>query len=103
MNNQDPLDRLAEFYRTLDAIPTPPLALQPPPRRRYLVFFLAPIGASLLAYGFLACCAYMPVKPSSVPRFPLAIDRLAAEEIKADASSIAHSHHASIRESGGNA
>ena len=101
MNGQEPLDRLAEFYRTLDAIPTPPLALNCPGRWSYISVILAPLGASLIAYGFIACCAYMPVKPGSVPRLPMPMDRLAVDEMKADAPRTAPHQHASAEKFGG--
>jgi len=103
MKDQEPLDRLADFYRTLDSIPTPPLALKRPGIWSYLSIVLVPLGASLIAYGFIACCAYMPARPGSVPRLPMPIDRLAADEMKADAPRTAPHQHASVEKFGGTA
>jgi hypothetical protein len=100
MNSDRSLDQLKSFYKTLDEIPTPSLALKPPSPWRFLVF-LTPLGASLVAYGFIALCATVPVGSGRAPHLPVASDRLAAEEMQADASREVRHQHASSKLNGG--
>ncbi len=66
MNDQEPLVRLADFYKSLDAIPTPRLAMKPPSRRGWWIFAFAPIGASLTACLAMWLCASAPANPRAV-------------------------------------
>jgi hypothetical protein len=101
MNNPEPLDRLADFYRSLDSVPTPSLALNPTTKWGFLGVLFAPLAASLIAYGFVACCAYLPAKPGQVPRLPTPMDRLAAKEMKEESPRVVPHQHASAEKLGG--
>jgi hypothetical protein len=99
MSRMEPLDQLACFYQSLDAIPTPQLAMNRPNRLGLWSLVLAPLSASLIAYAFISFCANAPAQPG--PAFPLSLslDRFALEEIKAAAPSeralshVSNGHH----------
>lgn len=82
MNNQEPLDRLADFYRSLDAIPTPSLPLRTQPRWGNWMLALSPFAAGLLSYVFISSCAVGLTSADPAPRTLSTLDRYALDEIR---------------------
>lgn len=78
----EPLDKLVAFYKSLDDIPTPSLTLRRIGFADYARLALAPLAAALLAYGFIAICAYGPAEAKQIAPASLAIDRYALIELK---------------------
>ena len=96
MNQNEPLDQLADFYKSLDSIPTPVLAMKPPSRWGHWTLAFAPLSAAILAYGFISFCASGPTTPNAAPMMmQITIDRYASGEFRSDEPSMRPRKHAS--------
>ena len=82
MTEPDSLEKLARFYQTLDAIPTPPLMPKVPRNRGLWGFAFAPLGALIGAYGFISFCAMGPTVPTQSMPVQMVIGRYALRDIK---------------------
>ena len=84
MKDPRAFEELKCFYDSLDAIPTPPLAFKRPNRWSFWSVLLAPMAASIVAYGFIWFCSSTPTRPPTSFPLRLSIDRMALDEIKAE-------------------
>jgi len=80
----DPMDALTGFYRSLDSVPTPRPRPRPqrPGYRSLLRLAFVPLGAAAAAHLFLAFCKMAPVSPGSISPLRPSIDRYALEELR---------------------
>jgi len=96
MNRKEPFGELESFYKSLDAILTPPLAVKRPRLGGYWAFVAAPFGAAVIAYLFVSFCASAPMTPAANPLIRLSIDRYAREEMRSIPAPKELRSHASV-------
>lgn len=80
MTDPNSIQRLSNFYKKLDQIPTPALTPKKPSGWTLWGILIAPLGASLLAFAFISMCASGPADPNAVVPIRIPADRYTLED-----------------------